>query len=81
MQLSPGPDRNTAIHAGAGSLVDSDPDLAAQLAAEISDESLRTRQMERAARAWLARDPKAARAWIEQSNLPAPIKVELLSHG
>lgn len=77
-RLPPGSERDVAIHAGAGSLVDSFPDLALQLAMEITDGALRTRQTERAARAWLVAEPEAARAWIERSNLPIDLKTQLL---
>lgn len=77
-RLPAGGERDTALHAGAGSLVDTFPDLAAQWAAGIGNELLRNRQTERAARAWLAGDPKSARAWIEHSDLPVALKRQLL---
>lgn len=76
----PATERDTGIHAVAGSLVDSFPDLALQLAVGISAHALRERQIQRAAQAWLATDPAAARTWIEQSNLPAAVKQRLLSN-
>ncbi|MBI5769593.1 MAG: hypothetical protein HZA93_17590 [Verrucomicrobia bacterium] len=71
-------ERDTALYATAGSLVDTFPDLAVQWAAGVGNEPLRNRQTERAARAWLAVDPKAARAWIELSDLPVALKRQLL---
>ena len=71
-------ERDSALYASAGSLVDTFPDLAAQWAAGIGNEMLRNRQTERAARAWLAVDPNAARAWIEHSDLPVALKRQLL---
>lgn len=77
-QLPAGSQRDIALNAGAGCLVDEYPDLAAQMAHGISDASLRNRQVERAARAWLGVDREAARAWILQSNLPSSLKRQLL---
>ena len=76
-RLPGGLDRDTALHAGAGRLVETHPDLAAQLALGIADEGLRHQQAERAARAWLAQDRAAASAWIQQSSLPSGVKQRL----
>jgi hypothetical protein len=72
-----GSDRDAAVSAGAGGLVRSRPDMAAQWASVIEEQTVRNQQMERAARRWLETDRPAALAWITSSDLPTEIKSEL----
>jgi hypothetical protein len=72
-------ERDLAIHAGAGGLIDTQPALAASWAMTIQDEGRRVQQAERAARRWLETDRWAAEAWIRQSILPPETKLLLLA--
>lgn len=72
-------ERDTAIFAGAGGLIQSKPEQAANWALSIQNESRRVRQAERAARRWLDVDRWAAEAWIRQSVLPSETKHRLLA--
>lgn len=78
-QLPSATDRGMALHAIAAGLAPSHPDLALRVALEIPDEALRTRQVQRAARAWLANDPISARDWIEHATMSPRLKSSLLS--
>lgn len=53
------------------------PQAAFGTATGIAAPELRWRQLERAARAWLASDPAAALAGIARSDLPEPAKIQL----
>jgi len=55
------------------------PDLAAEWAAEISDATLRQRQLEAVGEQWMASDAAAARVWLAQSALPETTKARLLA--
>lgn len=78
-RLPSGADRDAALHAASGSLMVLHPDLAAIVAQSIGETSLRGRQIERAARAWLAVDPPAATRWITGAGLPPVLTRRLLS--
>lgn len=71
-------DRDSAISAGAGALMDSNPLMAINWAMLIQNENQRVLQAERAARRWMETDQWAAEAWIRQSTLPAQSKARLL---
>lgn len=72
-------ERDTALFAGAGGLVEAKPLQAISWAMSINDESRRTKQAERAAQRWLEIDRWAAEAWIRQSILPPETKTRLLA--
>jgi len=74
----PAGERDTAIFAGAGGLIERDPARAANWALAIRDESRRNHQAARIAQDWLAKDPPTARAWILSSPLPDAHKQRLL---
>ena len=71
--------KDRAIAEYAAPLSHSDPGAALDALNAVSDPPLRLRHSERIAGEWLARDPSAARAWIEESALPAESKTRLLS--
>ncbi|MGH7956186.1 MAG: hypothetical protein ACREH8_04155 [Opitutaceae bacterium] len=75
----PATERDPAIHAGAGGLIETRPDLATAWAVAIGNDGKRSQQAERAARQWLATDRSAAEAWIRQSLLPGEEKQRLLA--
>jgi hypothetical protein len=52
----------------------SDPSLAVNQIARITDENERNRTYDRMLRAWTARDPAAANTWIQNNPLPQPVK-------
>jgi hypothetical protein len=74
-----GPERDTAIFAGAGGLVESNPALAASWVMSIRDEARRFQQSERVAERWLRTDRWSAEAWIRSSSLPDQTKTRLLA--
>jgi hypothetical protein len=74
----PSNDRDKAIYAGAGGLVENQPALAAAWTMTIQNESLRVQQTERVARRWLKTDRWAAENWIRQSVLPLETKNRLV---
>jgi len=78
-RLPAGSDRDTALHASAGCLLELHPDLAATVAAAISDETLRNAQTERAIAAWMAVDRTAAMTWIADSSLSSALKRQFLT--
>ncbi|MDP3070203.1 MAG: hypothetical protein Q8N18_07940 [Opitutaceae bacterium] len=75
----PAGERDGAVYAGAGGLIETKPELAVGWATAIQDESRRVQQTERAARHWLETDRAAAEAWIRQSVLPPETKLRLLA--
>lgn len=75
----PAAERDIALHAGAGGLIEAQLALAASWAMAIQDESRRVQQAERAARRWLKTDRGAAESWIQRSNLPPVTKLRLLA--
>ena len=72
-------DRDSAIFAGAGALMDSNPLMATNWAMLIKNENRRVLQAERAAHRWMETDRRAADAWIRQSTLPVQSKARLLN--
>ena len=57
-----------------------DPEVAVAWADEISNQEMRSEQVERSARSWLANDRAAALEYLEQSNsLSAEQKTELIN--
>lgn len=80
-RLGWGAERDKAIYAVAGSLVATNPAVAARSALAINDTNLRNHQAERAAREWLKLDPPTARHWILTSPLPDRTKNALLGPG
>jgi hypothetical protein len=56
----------------------SDPQAAMQWAATISNENLRSTEVEALAGAWLKTDPNSAATWIAGSSLPDEMKARLL---
>lgn len=74
-----GPERDTAIFAGAGGLIESNPALAARWVMSIQDEGRRFQQSERVALRWLQTDRWSAEAWIRSSTLPEQTKTRLLA--
>lgn len=73
-----GTDRDAVFQASAGSLVRQYPDLALLLALEIADPLVREEQVERAAVAWLAAAPDAARTWLTGATLPSTLQRRIL---
>jgi len=72
-------ERDIAISAGAGGLIEDRPALAAIWTMSIQSQGLRIQQTERTARRWLETDRLTAEAWILQSILPPEIKSQLLA--
>jgi hypothetical protein len=58
---------------------DTRPDLAAPWVNAFTDEAMRQDHVEQIARAWLARDPDAARRWLQETPLPDEKKQRLLA--
>jgi hypothetical protein len=77
--LAPGPGRDAAVEAYIGKALSSDIAAAANWTLGIDEDSLRERQMQRVAEAWLAKDPFKARRWIQESDLADEVKLRLLS--
>lgn len=71
--------RDVAVNTFSSAVGPSSPGTAFQLAQTISDEGMRTQQLQNVGRAWLAKDPSGAQQAIAQSNLPQGIKSQLLS--
>lgn len=74
-------ERDTAIFAGAGGLLEARPDLAASWVGTIQDEARRIQQSERVAAQWLKTDRWSAEMWIRSSRLPEQTKLRLLAPG
>ena len=67
------------LHARHGRDIE-DPEVAVAWADEISNQEMRSEQVERSARSWLANDRAAALEYLEQSNsLSAEQKTELIN--
>ena len=77
--LSPGPTRDVAVSAYAGAIAPAFPQLAAEWANHILDETLRLDEIERIAEIWLSGDSTAARQWLAQVPLPPERKARLLA--
>jgi hypothetical protein len=73
-----GSGRDTAIVSYASAVAPVDPATALSWALSASNASIRDESSRHIAAEWLARDPVAARAWIEQSPLSDADKVMLL---
>ncbi len=67
-QLPLGPSRDWAVREFTGRAVTADPAAATAWAATISDERLRSSEIERAASKWLGKDSDAATRWITGST-------------
>lgn len=61
------------------SRIRNDPADALAWAAKLSDETLRHRTLVRIGRAWVTRDPEAARAWLDESDLTPTEREEVLA--
>jgi hypothetical protein len=70
--------RDTAVGSYASSVAPVDPATALSWALSASNASIRDESARHIATEWLARDPAAARAWIQQSNLSDSDKATLL---
>lgn len=75
----PSAERDLAIFAGAGGLIETSPAVAAGWVAAIQDEARRVRQSERVAVRWLQSDRWAAEAWVRNSTLPDGVKKRVLA--
>lgn len=78
--LPPGPAADSATRAYIGTLLQSDPASAARWAESITstDGYFRQGMMENAGRAWLQTGDPAAKAWVENAQIPVSIKTALL---
>jgi len=77
-------ERDVAIFAGTGGLIETKPELAATWVSGIQDEARRIQQSERVALRWLQLDRWSAEFWIRNSILPPETKQRLLAlaaHG
>lgn len=77
--LLPGSSRDIAVGAYVSKIALIFPELAAQWAEDIGDDTLRYREIETVGEAWMGRDPAAARFWIVHASLPEITKLRLLS--
>lgn len=74
-----GPARDEAVSAYIYPLQVKDPATAASWAGTISDSKIRDRSLQNVVTIWLSKNPSAASAWIQGSNLPAADKRRLLA--
>jgi hypothetical protein len=78
-EAEPNPTFEPAISLYALVTVSDDLQTALEWAQRLQDEELRHQTLEKLARAWLANDPEAARAWIEGSELPEAAQQRVLA--
>jgi ABC-type microcin C transport system duplicated ATPase subunit YejF len=78
-EAEPNPTFEPAISLYALVTVSDDLQTALEWAQRLQDEELRHQTLEKLARAWLANDPEAARAWIEGSELPEAARQRVLA--
>jgi hypothetical protein len=71
--------RDAAVGSYAYAVAETDPAAAMVWAATISDQSQRQSTTRYSMRQWLARDPNAARSWVQNSSLGAEEKAKLLA--
>ena len=74
-----GKNRDAAVESYADRIADTDPPAAMTWATTISDQTRRESTTRNAMRQWMARDPTAARSWVETSSLGADEKAKLLA--
>lgn len=74
-------ERDVALFAGTGGLIETKPEVAATWVTAIQDETRRIQQSERVAQRWLQVDRWSAEFWIRQSTLPEERKRRLLGSG
>jgi hypothetical protein len=79
--LDLGPVRDVAVGAYVTKIAPRFPELAAYWATNITDEALRTRELEAIGEAWINNDVTVAHSWINQSALPEKTKARLLALG
>jgi hypothetical protein len=72
-------ERDVAIFAGTGGLIETRPEVAATWVNAIQDEARRIQQSERLAQRWLQVDRWSAEFWIRNSLLPPETKQRLLA--
>lgn len=78
-RLPGGAERDRAVLGFSYLVVDSDPDGALLWASSIEQPELRENQIRQLTRGWMRRDPAAAAAWIEGSEiLPEKLRKELI---
>ena len=77
--LPPGKSKDAAVNTYVQKIAVALPEAAAQWAATIPELDLREREMLAVAESWLAKDPQAARRWIQNSTLPNESKEKLLA--
>jgi hypothetical protein len=70
--------RDAAVGAFCGAIAEAHPERAFAWARTISSESLRHESLRQAGISWLEKDPQAARRAIAQSNIPPPLKNQML---
>jgi hypothetical protein len=77
MQQSP--QRDAAVSGFASGYAWQNPKVSIEWAQDISDPALRQRTLIRAGQAYYNREPEAARAWLETSDLPAESRWQVLN--
>jgi hypothetical protein len=78
-EAEPNPTFEPAISLYALTTALDDLQTSLEWAQRLQDEELRHQTLEKLARAWLANDPEAARAWIEGSELPEAARKRVLT--
>ncbi|MBB08057.1 MAG: hypothetical protein CMN03_07310 [Roseibacillus sp.] len=70
-EMEPSASRDAAVRSYANELDGSDPQMAAEWAASIANDEIRSETLNGVARSWIRRDPEEARAWLPSSGLSA----------
>jgi hypothetical protein len=77
--MAASPKKDSAISGFATGYAWQNPQVAVTWAESIGDPTLRQESLTRAGFAFFRRDPEAARAWLETSDLPPEARQEVLT--